>query len=107
METLFILGIIAGIVFAIRESSEGKKREIGETTGGLLGFFLGLIGLIIVLCSRRLPEEQEVEYYQEPLSVPEEIKSLFQFLKKLRSLKSYWIPAQLLKPNMILKRKNY
>jgi tellurite resistance protein TehA-like permease len=50
---LIILLFFGAIFFGIICSSIGAKRNIGSAGGFFLGFFLGLIGLIIVLCSAR------------------------------------------------------
>ncbi|MCQ2296312.1 MAG: hypothetical protein MJZ45_02800 [Bacteroidales bacterium] len=39
----------------------GEKREIGKTWGFVLVFLLGIIGMIIVLCSRK----KDIEFINE------------------------------------------
>lgn len=46
--------LISAVVFGLICSNLGRDREVGTTAGFFWGFFLGLIGLIIVLNSRKL-----------------------------------------------------
>ncbi|OKS89059.1 SHOCT domain-containing protein [Mucilaginibacter polytrichastri] len=46
------------LLFALWGYNAGKERNIGSTTGLLLGLFLGFIGVIIVYCSRKIIYEQ-------------------------------------------------
>ena len=48
----------------------GAKRNIGATAGFFLGLFIGIFGLIIVLCSDK---KQDLSYFQSP-SVPDQLK---------------------------------
>jgi len=45
--------LVGGIIFAVICGLIGKNRKIGAGWGAVLGFFLSLIGLIIVLCSKK------------------------------------------------------
>ncbi len=45
---LIIFGPICAII--------GKKRQVGATAGFFWGFLLGIIGLVIVLCSNKIDE---------------------------------------------------
>ena len=45
----FVPGLIIGIICCIVAVNFGKKKGYSSTLCGLLGFFLGIIGLIIVL----------------------------------------------------------
>jgi hypothetical protein len=42
------------IVFSIWGYVQGKKRNIGSITGMLLGVSLGLIGMALIYCARRI-----------------------------------------------------
>ncbi len=53
MSNIILIIIVHGVVFAVLCSLIGEQREIGAIAGAFLGFLLGTIGLIIVLCSRR------------------------------------------------------
>lgn len=46
---IFVFRIILASVFAWI----GEKRKVGSVWGFVLTFFLGLVGIIIVLCSKK------------------------------------------------------
>jgi membrane protein YdbS with pleckstrin-like domain len=52
ISNIFLFGLLHAVVFAVICYFIGAHREIGALAGGFLGL-LGIIGLIIVLCSRR------------------------------------------------------
>lgn len=52
--TAFIVLLIYSIIFGIWGYNQGARRQIGNTSGFFLGFFLGLLGVIIVLCSEKI-----------------------------------------------------
>lgn len=68
-----ILYILFGFIFAIICMSVGENRDIGRTAGFWLGFFLGLIGLIIVLCSPKIVERPYIPPRPRD-SIPDQIK---------------------------------
>lgn len=69
----FILVIFFGVIFGVICMSVGENREIGKTAGFWLGFFLGLIGLIIVLCSSRVDQRPYLpHHFGDP--VPDQLK---------------------------------
>lgn len=55
---LFLRIIIAGIFYSV-----GNKRNIGGGWAFVLVFFLGLIGMIIVWCSKK--KDKSVEFTDE------------------------------------------
>ena len=57
--TAAVIYLVAGVVFGFWASSIGKKK--GRSAGWCFvwGFFLGLIGLIIVLCLPKKPLKDE------------------------------------------------
>lgn len=59
---LFVINIVLSFIFG----KIGKKREIGFGWAFAATFFLGLIGIIIVLCSKKIqPEFIDVEKKSE------------------------------------------
>jgi hypothetical protein len=70
ISNIVLIVLVHGIVFAALCSLIGAQREIGAIAGAFLGFLLGTIGLIIVLCSRR----------KKPIYLPDQLqkyKTLF------------------------------
>ena len=65
-----IILILVWLAFPIISANVGAKRNIGATAGFFLGLFIGIFGLIIVLCSDK---KQDLSYFQSP-SVPDQLK---------------------------------
>ena len=51
----------------------GKNKRIGSNMGAILGFFFGVIGLIIIACSK---EEQDVDSYYHDLEIEKSYEKL-------------------------------
>ena len=62
------VALVIGALCALWGYNVGKNRKIGSTAGALLGFFLGLIGIIIVYCSSRVYTEPPI--YTDPTPGP-------------------------------------
>jgi hypothetical protein len=50
--------IVIWILFTVWGYNAGANRKIGSTGGLFLGLFLGIIGVIIILCSSRIEYQQ-------------------------------------------------
>jgi hypothetical protein len=53
ISNIILIFLVHGVAFAALCSLIGTQRQIGTLGGALLGFLLGTIGLILVLCSPR------------------------------------------------------
>ena len=53
---IFAIVLVHSIVFGTACYFIGARREIGPIAGAALGVILGTIGLIIVLCSRKIQQ---------------------------------------------------
>ena len=51
--SLFLFRLVVHVILAVVFYSVGSKRKIGGTWSAVLVFFLGLIGMIVVWCSRK------------------------------------------------------
>ncbi|MGZ3756484.1 MAG: SHOCT domain-containing protein [Mucilaginibacter sp.] len=60
---IFLIYMLHGIAFAAICSFIGTDRNVGPVFGAIIGFLLGVIGLIIVLLSTR----KEPEYLTDEL----------------------------------------
>jgi hypothetical protein len=54
-----LLYALHAITFGVLCFAMGANKKMGQYTAAALGFFLGVIGLIIVSCSRRKTPEQK------------------------------------------------
>lgn len=71
-----IIIIYVGL-FAFWGYKAGANRNIGSTAGLFLGLFLGFIGIIIVLCSNKIPYNTE---YLQAQSIPEQLQKYKELL---------------------------
>lgn len=68
MSQIILFVVIHSLVFGIAGYFIGEQREIGAIAGGFLCLVLGIIGLIIVLVSRRkevLPFNMQILRYKD------------------------------------------
>jgi hypothetical protein len=68
ISSLVLIIVLHGLIFGVACYFIGAQREIGALAGGFLGLVLGVIGLIIVLVSRRkqaVPLFIQLQKYKE------------------------------------------
>ena len=78
-EIILILIVFGGwFGFAAWGYYAGAKRTIGSTAGLLLGLVLGLIGILIVYCTRKIEDQQFYSF--PPMSAADELQKYKQLL---------------------------
>jgi len=73
-----IILIFVWFGFAAWGYNAGAKRTVGSTGGLLLGLFLGIIGVLIVYCTRRIEDQQFYNF--PPMSAADELQKYKQLL---------------------------
>ena len=76
---LIFIALFLIVIFPVWGYREGAKRSVGATGGLLLGLFLGIIGVIIVFCTKRL-DEPVYNYFQNQPSAADELHKYKQLL---------------------------
>ncbi len=94
MEFVLTFALIYSVIFSVIGYNMGKRKTIGSTGGALLGFFLGLIGVLIVACYPNDFENEmsDLEYdaqiaksysnINEPVSSPDDLIKWFELKEK-------------------------
>lgn len=77
MIQFLVFCLFFGIIFGVICLGLGRDREVGSTAGFWWGFFLGFIGLIIVLYSPKIQQQQPRLNTQ---SIPDQLKKYKELL---------------------------